>query len=136
MIILKIISIIIGSLIGLYIIELVIVTFLPGFSVPKQPLGKEKHGATRETVKPPQSRKDVSFQVKQTKISAWLYLPENVSGPVPCIIMSHGFGGTKDMLLERYAIRYLKAGYATLTFDYRHFGESEGEISNNFEEVN
>lgn len=31
------------------------------------------------------------------------------------------------MLLERFAIRYLEGGYAALTFDYRHFGESEGE---------
>jgi fermentation-respiration switch protein FrsA (DUF1100 family) len=127
MIILHIIGIIIGSLIGLYIIELAIVTFLPGLSVPKQPLGKEKFETKKETARPLKSRKDVSFHVKGTKISAWLYLPENVSGPVPCIIMSHGFGGTKDILLERYALRYIEAGYAALTFDYRHFGESEGE---------
>jgi pimeloyl-ACP methyl ester carboxylesterase len=71
--------------------------------------------------------KDVTFHVKGTAISAWLYLPENLSAPVPCIIMGHGFGGTKDMLLERYAVRYQETGYAVLTFDYRHFGQSEGE---------
>ena len=125
--ILQIIGLIIGSLIGLYVIELAVVTFLPSFSVPKQPLGKAKQVTKEETAKPPQSRRDVSFQVKGTKISAWLYLPENLSAPVSCVIMGHGFGGTKDMLLERYAIRYLEAGYAALTFDYRHFGESEGE---------
>jgi dienelactone hydrolase len=118
---------IIGIIIGLIVLYLLIVTFAPGFSVPKQPLGKEKQLTDEASVKPPQSRKDVSFEVKGTKISAWLYLPENLSVPVPCIIMAHGFGGTKDMLLERYAIRYVEAGYAVLTFDYRHFGESEGE---------
>jgi pimeloyl-ACP methyl ester carboxylesterase len=41
--------------------------------------------------------------------------------------MGHGFGGTKDMGLESYAIRFLEAGFAVLIFDYRHFGESEGE---------
>jgi len=41
--------------------------------------------------------------------------------------MGHGFGGTKNMLLENYAIRYQKAGFATLIFDYRFLGESEGE---------
>jgi pimeloyl-ACP methyl ester carboxylesterase len=41
--------------------------------------------------------------------------------------MGNGFGGTKDMLLESYAIRFREAGYAALAFDYRHFGESEGE---------
>ncbi len=124
---LQIIGIIIGGLIGLYIIELAIVTFLPILSAPKQPLGTAKHATKTETTKPPRSRKDVSFEIKGTKISAWLYLPENISTPVPCIIMGHGFGGTKDILLERYAVRYCEAGYASLAFDYRHFGASEGE---------
>ncbi len=118
---------VIGIIIGIIFLYLLIITFAPGFSVPKQPLGKAKHVTKKETTKPPKSRKDVTFQVKGTKISAWLYLPDDLSTPVPCIVMSHGFGGTKDMLLERYAIRYLEAGCATLTFDYRHFGESEGE---------
>jgi fermentation-respiration switch protein FrsA (DUF1100 family) len=77
--------------------------------------------------KPSQSRKDVSFKVKGTSISAWLYVPEDLSTPVPCIIMGHGFGGTKDMIVESYALRYQEAGFAVLAFDYRHFGESEGE---------
>jgi len=41
--------------------------------------------------------------------------------------MGHGFGGTKDMGLESYAIHYQEAGFAVLIFDYRHFGESDGE---------
>ena len=41
--------------------------------------------------------------------------------------MNHGFGGTKDSVLERYALRFVAAGTAVLTYDYRHFGESEGE---------
>jgi pimeloyl-ACP methyl ester carboxylesterase len=41
--------------------------------------------------------------------------------------MGQGFGGTKDILLERYAVRYRNAGYAVLAFDYRYFGTSEGE---------
>ena len=127
MTVLQIIGIIIGGLIGLYIIELAIVTFLPILSAPKQPLGKKKDVTQEATTQPPKSRKDVSFDVKGTKISAWLYLPENLSVPVPCIIMANGFGGTKDVLLERYAVRYCEAGYAALAFDYRHFGKSEGE---------
>jgi acetyl esterase/lipase len=31
------------------------------------------------------------------------------------------------MLLEQYATRYQEAGFAVLVFDYRHFGESEGQ---------
>jgi pimeloyl-ACP methyl ester carboxylesterase len=138
--ILQVIGIIIGSLIGLFVLEVAIVTFIPGMSVPKQPLGGAKPMSEKEDAKPPRSRKDVTFQVKGTAISAWLYLPENLSTPVPCIVMGHGFGGTKDMLLESYALRYQEAGLAALAFDYRHFGESEGEprqlmlISNQLED--
>ena len=49
------------------------------------------------------------------------------SEPVPGIVMTHGLGGTKDMLLEAYALRYTEAGYGVLTFDYRCFGASDGE---------
>jgi pimeloyl-ACP methyl ester carboxylesterase len=55
--------------------------------------------------------------------------------------MSHGFGGTKDMLLESYALHFVAAGLAVLTIDYRYFGASEGEprqlffISNQLEDL-
>jgi pimeloyl-ACP methyl ester carboxylesterase len=40
--------------------------------------------------------------------------------------MGHGFSGTQDQL-ESYARQFAEAGLAVLTFDYRHFGRSEGE---------
>jgi len=116
-----------GIIIGLFILEVAIVAFAPGFSVPKQSLNTAKRIPQEVDAKKRRSRKDVRFKVEQTSISAWLYLPEDFSAPVPCIIMGHGFGGIKDMLLERYAIRYQEAGFAVLAFDYRHFGESAGE---------
>ncbi len=118
---------IIGIIIGIIVLYLLIVTFSPGFSVPEQRLGKAKQMTNEVYAKPPRLRKDVSFKVKGTSISAWLYVPEDLSAPVPCIIMGHGFGGTKDMIMESYALRYQEAGFAVLAFDYRHFGESEGE---------
>ncbi len=118
---------IIGIIIGIIVLYLLIVTFSPGFSVPEQRLGKAKQMINEVRTKPSQSRKDVNFKVKGTSISAWLYVPEDLSAPVPCIIMGHGFGGTKDMIMESYALRYQEAGFAVLAFDYRHFGESEGE---------
>jgi len=118
---------VIGIIIGILAFYLLIVTFAPGFTVLKQPLEKAKQLSKKVGAKPPQSRKDVNFQVKGMSISAWLYLPEDLSAPVPCIIMGHGFGGTKDMILESYALRYQEVGFAVLAFDYRHFGESEGK---------
>jgi pimeloyl-ACP methyl ester carboxylesterase len=76
---------------------------------------------------PSPPKKEVSFEVKGTRVSAWLYLPQDISKPVPCIVMGHGFGGTMAMGLERYAVRYQKAGYAVLPFDYRYFGKSDGK---------
>jgi dienelactone hydrolase len=125
--ILRVIGIIISIIIGLFVLELAIVTFSPGFSVSEQRLVKTQQETMEVGSKQPRSRKDVTFNVKGTSICAWLYLPVDLSTPVPCIVMGHGFGGTKDMLLENYAIRYQEAGFAVLAFDYRHFGESEGE---------
>ena len=116
-----------GIIIGVIVLYLFIVTFIPGISVPEQPLERGKQVTTQVVIKPSGPKKDVSFAVKGTSLHAWLYLPENLSAPVPCIIMGHGFGGTKDMGLESYAVRYQKAGFAVLVFDYRHFGKSGGE---------
>ncbi len=123
---LKITSFIICFLIGTIILYLAVVVFSPGFSVPKQPIQKAKQ-PNKEVIKQPNFRKDVTFKVEGTALNGWLYLPNNLSSPVACIIMVHGFGGTKDMLLESYALRFVEAGMAVLTFDYRYFGESEGE---------
>lgn len=115
-----------GILVCIFVVYLFIVALSPGLSVPRQRLGGAKQAPGEADALPPQSKEVVTFHVKGTGISAWLYLPDKLSAPVPCIVMGHGFGGTKDML-ERYAVRYRKAGYAVLTFDYRHFGESEGQ---------
>ncbi|NIO03529.1 MAG: alpha/beta fold hydrolase [Proteobacteria bacterium] len=117
----------IAILIGIFVLYLLVVALIPGPTVPEQHLEKAKEHTRETNPKPCRSRKDVSFEVKGMSLSAWLYLPENVSTPLPCIIMGHGFGGIKDMGLEPYAIRYQEAGFAVLAFDYRHFGESDGE---------
>jgi cephalosporin-C deacetylase-like acetyl esterase len=114
----------IGILIGIIIIYLGIVIFAPGFHVPGQPIAGSKSADEQQPVL---LRSDISFEVDGLKVKAWLYLPVDRSVPVPCIVMNHGFGGTRNMLLEKYAIRFQNAGMAVLTFDYRHFGESEGE---------
>ncbi|MCP4404369.1 MAG: alpha/beta hydrolase [bacterium] len=119
----------IGILIGIVVVYLVIVTFAPGFSAPEQPLGVGREHQLIQAIDATalRSRKDVNFDVNGTTVRAWLYLPDNLSAPVPCIVMATGFGGTKDFLLEPYAVRFQEAGYAALLFDYRHFGESDGE---------
>lgn len=117
----------IGILIGLFVVELLLVALLPGFEVPPQPLKKAPRPAGEGTLPASQSRRDVRFCVNETALSAWLYLPEDRPAPIPCIIMGHGLGGTRDAGLEPYAIRFQNAGFAVLVFDYRYFGQSEGE---------
>jgi dienelactone hydrolase len=109
------------ALVSVIVQYLIIVVFAPGFDVPEQPI--EKHRSEDE--KPPEGRKDVSFFVGGVRVRGWLYRPAS-DRPVPCIVLSTGLGGTKDGLLERYALRFVAAGYAALTYDYRHFGASDG----------
>lgn len=49
------------------------------------------------------------------------------SAPAPVIILCHGFCGIRDILLPRFAQAFTRAGFATITFDYRGFGDSDGE---------
>jgi len=72
------------------------------------------------------SRTDVSFDSGGVRCAAWLYLPAGPP-PFPCVVMAHGFGGTREVRLDAYAERFAAAGFAALVFDYRHFGASEGE---------
>ena len=49
------------------------------------------------------------------------------SGNTPLLVMAHGLGAVRTMRLDAYAERFSAAGYACLVFDYRNFGDSEGE---------
>jgi fermentation-respiration switch protein FrsA (DUF1100 family) len=61
------------------------------------------------------------------RCAADLYWPADPNRPVPCVVMGHGFSGTRDMGLAPYAERFASAGMAVLVFDYRHFGASDGQ---------
>lgn len=73
------------------------------------------------------SRTTVYFMSGSDKCEAWLYLPKNVSGRPPVVVMAHGLGGQKDMGLHFYAEPFTLNGFAVLVFDYRTFGGSDGE---------
>lgn len=46
----------------------------------------------------------------------------------PCVVMAHGFGGTRDTGLLDYAEGFAAAGLDVLLFDYRGFGASGGSL--------
>ena len=73
-------------------------------------------------------RSDVTFHSAGTRCAAWLYRPaEDGGGRSPCVILAHGFSGVRDQRLDAYAERFARAGLTALVFDYRYFGDSEGE---------
>ncbi|MEV0611788.1 alpha/beta fold hydrolase [Nonomuraea sp. NPDC050404] len=67
----------------------------------------------------------VSFDVAGVRVTGRLHLPTG-SGRAPCVVLSHGFSGTMDRLIP-YAERFAAEGIGALVFDYRGFGESDGE---------
>ncbi|KAA1176112.1 alpha/beta fold hydrolase [Marinobacter salinexigens] len=56
-----------------------------------------------------------------------LYTPDADAKNLPCIVMAHGFALTHDSGLAPFKEAFCDAGYAVFAFDYRHFGESDGE---------
>jgi pimeloyl-ACP methyl ester carboxylesterase len=117
----------IGTLIAAYVIYMLIVAIVPGFSVPKQPLDRSRRPSSQKDSPRSGLRKDVRFEVNGTALSAWLYVPEDFPAPVPCIIMGHGLGGTRAAGLDAYAVRFQDAGFAVLALDFRYLGDSGGE---------
>ncbi len=72
-------------------------------------------------------REDVKFKSGDGECVAWLHIPEG-DGPFPGVVMAHGFTALREMGLLPYAELFCEAGLAVLTFDYRGFGASTGEI--------
>lgn len=71
-------------------------------------------------------RRDVEFEVEGgLKLRAWLFVPDG-AGPHPAITMAHGYAGTREHGLERFARAFAAAGFVVLLHDHRNFGASDG----------
>ncbi|MEJ7893898.1 MAG: alpha/beta fold hydrolase [Solirubrobacteraceae bacterium] len=70
------------------------------------------------------SRRELTFA---DGLAAWFYPPRESVPPTPCVVMAHGFGGTRGARLDAFAERFAAAGFGALVFDYRTFGDSAGE---------
>lgn len=79
----------------------------------------------------PVDREDFEFGSQGITCRAWFYPAQHEGridkNGVPCIVMAHGLGGTRDAGLEPYAQAFADAGFAVLLFDYRYFGASDGQ---------
>jgi pimeloyl-ACP methyl ester carboxylesterase len=67
-----------------------------------------------------------TFDSQGVTCAATLHLPEGKQ-PFPVILMAHGWGGVQDALTLPFYPRFLEAGFAVMTFDYRGWGASEGQ---------
>jgi pimeloyl-ACP methyl ester carboxylesterase len=93
--------------------------------------GSDPFAKAAETFSVPEDivhRKDIRFPSHGLNCAGWSYEGTSAAGGKrPCIVMAHGLGAIKEMRLDAYAIAFATAGYNVLVFDYRHFGDSQGE---------
>ena len=73
------------------------------------------------------SRELIAFKSDGSEIKGHFYKPDSAKPPYPCVVMGGGWCYVKELIQPEYANFFVKAGIAALTFDYRHFGESEGQ---------
>lgn len=75
-------------------------------------------------------QREITFLSHGSRCAAW-HLPgtgtEAESQDRACVVMAHGFGGTRDTGLLDFANGFAGAGFDVLVFDYRGFGASAGE---------
>lgn len=69
---------------------------------------------------------DVEFFSDGTRIAAALFAPPGLASRAPAVVIAHGFGGIKSFFVADIARAISAAGFVSLTFDYRGFGESAG----------
>ena len=72
------------------------------------------------------AKTDVKFDAEGTTLRGWLYLPYQRQQRCPIVVMAHGWGAVKEMYLDTYAEAFAEAGLATLVYDHRNFGASDG----------
>ncbi len=66
------------------------------------------------------------FESAGTRCDGWLYRPPRGEDP-PVVVMAHGLGGEKAWRLPAFAREFASRGLAVLLFDYRGFGDSDGD---------
>lgn len=111
-------------LVGLFIFiitYLAFIIFSPWLKVePQLFMKKSPHNI------PSENREDFTCNSEGETLHGWFYKSAGYDKK-PCIIMSHGFCGTKEGILEKYAMTFQEKGFHVITYDFRYFGQSSGE---------
>ena len=77
-------------------------------------------------------RKNVSFVVSGMRVRGMLHTPDEGKAPWPAVVMCHGFTGSRTesrFLFVKLSTELEKLGIASLRFDFRGSGESDGVFS-------
>lgn len=72
-------------------------------------------------------RSNIEFLSNGVTVRGWLYTPDQGEGPFPTIIMAGGWCYVKEIVQPHYAQMFADNGFAAVLFDYRNFGESDGD---------
>jgi uncharacterized protein len=72
-------------------------------------------------------RRDIEFLSGTDTVRGWLYTPDEGEGPFPTVVMAGGWCYVKEIVQPHYAEMFAKNGIAAVLFDYRNFGDSDGE---------
>ena len=86
--------------------------------------------AQRRLARPPRERfatRALAFDVDGDTCRGTLYLPGGDDDDPPAIVMAPGLGAERSFGYPAVAERFADAGYAAFLFDYREFGDSDGD---------
>jgi len=73
--------------------------------------------------------KEVTFYSAGFKLFGTFYFPDTMrpGEKLPTVLCCHGLRANRKVILPDFARAFTKHGYAAFIFDYRGFGESEGQ---------
>jgi fermentation-respiration switch protein FrsA (DUF1100 family) len=70
---------------------------------------------------------DIEFRSHGDVCRGWLFLPDSGQAPYPTVVMAGGWCYVKEIVMPHYAEAFADAGIASIVFDYRNCGASDGE---------
>ena len=70
---------------------------------------------------------EVEFSSDGNVLRGLLFEPEGVGAPAPAVVLAGGWCYVRELVMPKYASMFASVGMASLVFDYRNFGLSEGE---------
>ncbi len=108
----------------LFVLSKAFVAGIAGPALAETAAGAKAHGSSRPT------SRAVTIFSEGVRLAGDIWTP---AGADPAkaragILLVHGWGGMKDHLNRAYAPQFASLGYTVLTFDYRGWGMSDGDI--------